>query len=68
MQENEDEQPQLDALETLLAKYHSGKLTMQDLKEFNIKLSAGAIRCSGIAENKAEIETLKQSASDIQLL
>ena len=37
-------------LEAFLDKFHSGKLTFEDLKNMNIELSVGTIRCIGAEE------------------
>lgn len=51
-------QKQLDRLEELLKKHYSGDLTMQDLLDFDVMLSIGAMKCTGIAETDEEIEKL----------
>lgn len=51
-------QKQFDALEKMLDKYYSGELTMQDLQSFDVKISIGAMKCSGIAESDEAVEKL----------
>lgn len=50
---------ELAKLRDFLAKYHDESLTMEDIKNLDIKLSAGQIICLGIAETEDEIEALK---------
>jgi len=51
-------QKQLDKLEAMLEKYESGELTMQDLQDFDVTISIGAMKCSGIAETDEAVEKL----------
>jgi len=62
--EDEEGQQQLDVLENMLEKYCSGELTMQDLKEFDVEISLGDMKCSGIAETDEELETLQNDNPD----
>ena len=57
-------QKQLDKLEKILEKYYSGDLTMDDLKDFDIKISLGAMKCSDIAIGEDEIEVMKNNNQD----
>lgn len=52
-------QKALDTLEVILEKYYDGELTMHDLKEMDIKISIGAIKCLAIAEDEKTITELK---------
>jgi len=57
--EDEEGQKELDKLEVFINKYHSKQLTMEDIKNLDIKLGIGDIRCVGIAEGDEEINKLK---------
>ena len=63
-EEGKKGQKQLDKLEEILEKHYSGELTMDDLKTFDIKISLGAMNCSGIAEGDDEIEAMKSNNPD----
>ncbi|MBR3016774.1 MAG: hypothetical protein IKH57_06805 [Clostridia bacterium] len=58
-QEGKKGQKELDKLEKFLEKYHDGTLSMEDIKNLDIHLTAGDIVCHGIAENENEVEALK---------
>lgn len=40
----------LDRLESFLDKYYSGDLTVDDLRNLNVDLSLGPIRCTEVQE------------------
>ena len=67
MREGKKGQKQLDTLEAMLGKYYSGEISMQDLQSFDIKMSIGAMKCSGIAENDSVLELLKQVHPEAQV-
>lgn len=48
----------MDVLESMLEKYYSGELTMQDLQAFDVKISLGGMKCTAIAETDEAIEKL----------
>ncbi len=52
-------------LKAFVDKYRKRALTMDDIKNLDIGLSIGSIRCHGVAEGDEEIEKLKENAKDI---
>ncbi len=61
MYETSKGKKELAKLRDFLSKYHDETLTMEDIKNLDIKLSAGDIICLGIAETEEEIEALKEN-------
>ena len=58
-----DQKP-LDVLEKLLDKCYSGRLTMRELKYLHVNVSAGEVKCSGIAETDEEVDKLYDDNPD----
>ena len=59
-QEGPAGQAGLDKIEELIDKHYDGELTMQDFKDFDVRLSIGSMYCTAIAETYEEIEELKK--------
>lgn len=55
---SEPEQTEIDKLEKFIELYRNDMLSMEDIKNLNIKLSVGNFRCEGIALSEAEMESL----------
>ncbi len=55
------------AKRTMLDKHYSGELTMQDLHTFDVKISIGAMKCSGIAETDEAVDALIKNNPDASI-
>ena len=64
MEEDKKGQKQIDKLEAFLDKYYSNGLTVEDLRNFNIKISIGWIRCAKVAEGEKAVEELSKEYED----
>ena len=60
LQEDEAGQKELDKLEAFLKKYSQRKLTLDDIRELDIKLSIGTLKCHGAVEGDEAIAALKK--------
>ena len=45
-----DDEKALDGLENFLIKFYAGKLNLEDLRDFEVNLSAGSIKCLKVEE------------------
>lgn len=52
-------QAAIDKLESILELHYSKKLTVDDLKELNVKISIGGFRCVKVVEGDEAIRALK---------
>ncbi len=55
------DQSELEKLDAFLDKFRNDELTMEDLKDFSLKLSIGKIGVKAIAVNDEEIQKLEKS-------
>ena len=53
-------QKELDKLEVVLDKYHSGSLTVDELLMLDVKLSIGSVKCVAILEGEDAAVKLKE--------
>jgi len=60
MEEDEEGRKELDKIAAFLKKYHTGKLTIEDLKAFTFSLSVGSFRCVEAAEGDESVAALKE--------
>ncbi len=59
-EEKKNGQRQIKTLEDFLDKYYDGNLTIDDIKDFNVKLSIGYMKCLEIADNDMAISKMKK--------
>ena len=63
MEEDRQGQKELNKLERFLRKYYNSTLTIKDIKNLDIHLSLGNIKCHGLAETEEEVIKLISSAT-----
>lgn len=57
--EGKEGQKEVTKIAAFLKKYHSGKLTLEDLKDFTFNLSVGSFQCLEAAQGDDEVARLR---------